>query len=85
MVLPNVEGGGETEVTGLVDPGYNVNFILEKVAEEMRLTGTKTTVQIKVVNEEFTKNRTKVYHFGVKDHFKGSLARILGRQKHNRL
>lgn len=60
MILLNVEGEGETEVKGLVDPGSNVNFILERVAEKME-TGPTTMVQIKVVNQEFTENKTKVY------------------------
>ena len=67
MISP--KGPGEHTGILFMDPGANLNFVVEDVALSMGLKGTSTTLQIKVVNREYQEKEAKIYQLGLEDRF----------------
>ena len=66
-----LEGEEAKDQIVFVDSGSNVNFIREDLARRLGLTATPTSIQIKVVDEDFSERRANVYQLGLRDKFGG--------------
>ena len=65
------EGDEAKDQIVFVNPGSNVNFIQEGLARRLGLTATPTSVQIKVVDEDFSERKANGYQLGLRDRFGG--------------
>ena len=56
-------------VPGIVfmDSGSNMDFITNKLAEQLQLEGANTKIRLKVVDEDYTEKEVKVYRVGVEE------------------